>query len=101
MNIPPAVQWLYPNGTVVEKSTERITVGERETNGRYTTLTLTFSPVLTTDGGEYTCVTSVDVPWMETQPPHIDASVHMPVTSEQKHNLNLNSNFGRFFVLFM
>ena len=55
---------------------ERVSVSES-----VTILALMFSPVLTTDGGDYTCRATVNVSWMDVQPPAISASVHMPVTS--------------------
>jgi hypothetical protein len=81
MNFVPSVEWVGPDGGVVV-SGGNINVGEVESQGRVYTLTLSFSPVLTTDGGRYTCRGAIIVPWMNNQLLQILNLVNMPVTSE-------------------
>ena len=81
MNIAPEVRWYYPNGSQVETG-GRLVVRTAETVSPKTTLSLTFSPVLHEDGGLYSCRASVTVPWMISQPPVIEGSVNMIVTSK-------------------
>ncbi len=76
--LPVTIEWLHSNGSAV--SNDRIVV-HSTTVSRVTTLTMTFAPILTTDGGGYSCKASVNVPWMDEQPPSIAESVHIPVTS--------------------
>ncbi len=81
MNLPVRMEWVGPDGAVVG-SEGNWTVGEVETQGTLSTLTLSFHPVFVSDGGSYLCKAAITVPWMRTQPPQFSASVHMPVTSE-------------------
>ena len=83
MNIAPEVTWYHPDGSQVETG-GRLTVGSVETTGTTTTLSLTFSPVLHEDGGEYSCSAEVTVPWMTTQPSVKWEQVNMVVTSKCK-----------------
>ena len=50
----PTIQWQYSNGNMVTTGGD-ITVGSPETSGTVTTLTLTFNPLQTSHGGEYSC----------------------------------------------
>jgi len=50
----PDVQWIYPNDDTVTNSSG-IIVGPPVTAGNITNLTLTFNPLLTSHGGQYTC----------------------------------------------
>ena len=79
MNLVPSVEWVGPDGVVVVSEGNR-TVGQVETQGTTSTLTLSFNPVLSSHGGRYTCRAAISVPWMATQPPQHSASVDMPVT---------------------
>ena len=81
MNLPVRMEWVGPDGSVVG-SEENKTVGEVETQGTLSTLTLSFHPVFSSDGGSYTCRAAITVPWMTRQPPQKSATVHMPVTSK-------------------
>ena len=81
MNIVPQVQWYHPNHSQVETG-GRVKVGAMKTTGTVTSLSLTFSPVLHSDGGVYSCRAQVTVPWMTTQPPVKQASVNMAVISK-------------------
>ena len=51
---PPDVQWMYPNGTTVTNGSG-IVVGSPMRVGNITNLTLTFNPLNTSHGGQYTC----------------------------------------------
>ena len=81
MNLALSVEWVGPDGVVVASEGNR-TVGQVETQGTTSTLTLSFNPVLSSHGGRYTCRAAISVPWMATQPPQHSTSVDMPVTCE-------------------
>ena len=81
MTLPPLVEWVGPDGTVL-LSGGNMTVGSVNTQGSVSTFSLSFNPVLNSDGGTYTCRAAVHVPWMSTQPRKISTSFDMPVTSE-------------------
>ena len=80
MKIVPDINWYSADGRVVETN-ERIAI-RKDHSDTVVSLKLTFSPVLSDDGGEYTCRAQVTVPWMTTQPPVKLGSVNMPVTSK-------------------
>ncbi len=97
--LPVTMEWLHSNGSAV--SNYRFVV-HSHTVSRVTTLTMTVAPILTTDGGKYTCQASVNVPWMDEQPPNIAESVHIPVTSKsisQIHYVAIVVYFICFFSL--
>ena len=81
MNLPVRMEWVGPDGAVVGSEGNR-TVGEVETQGTLSTLSLSFHPVFSSDGGRYTCRAAITVPWMTRQPPQKSTSIHLPVTSE-------------------
>ena len=82
LSLPVTIEWSHSNGSSFTNDVQdRIFVERVNVSERVTTLSLMLSPVLTTDGGNYTCGASVNVFWMNVQPPAISASVHMPVTS--------------------
>ena len=81
MTLPHSVEWVGPDGTVLV-SEGNVTVGEVETQGTVSNLSLSFNPVLSSQGGYYTCRATVNVPWMENQPAQLSATFNMPVTSE-------------------
>ena len=58
VSMPPDVQWIYPNGTTVTNSSG-INMGPPVITGNITNLTLTFNPLLTSHGGQYTCQSQV------------------------------------------
>ena len=58
--VTPDVEWLDPDNNVVATGGD-ITVGSPETSGTTTTLTLTFNPLLTSHGGEYTCRANITI----------------------------------------
>ena len=61
-NVQPTVQWLYSsNGTAVTNGSN-ITVGTERTTGSTTILTLSFNPLSTSHGGQYTCQSTIDSP---------------------------------------
>ncbi len=77
--LPVTIEWLHSNRLVV--ADKRILI-QNNTVSRITTLTMTFTPVFTTDGGDYSCRATINVPWMDEQPLSKTASVHIPVTSK-------------------
>ena len=81
MRLPPSVEWVGPDGTLLV-SEENMTVGEVETQGTVSTFSLSFHPVLSSQGGYYTCRATVNVPWMENQPVQLSTTCNMPVTSK-------------------
>ena len=79
-NVPPTVQWLYSsNGTVVTNVSD-ITVGIQRTTGSTTTLTLSFNPLHTSHGGQYTCQSTTDTP-----PSTVNATRNVTVHGECKY----------------
>ena len=56
----PSLQWLDPSDQVVDG--EGITVGQLQQNETTATLVLTFDPVRTSHGGEYTCQGTLESP---------------------------------------
>ena len=101
MNIRPVIQWHYPNGSVVENGS-RTTIGSLGTrtlsnHGIQKTLSLTFFPVHSDDGGLYSCRAQVTVPWMTEQPHVQSASANVIVTSTfsyvVKHIVYLDLSF--------
>ena len=81
MTLPVRMEWVGPDGAVVGSEGNR-TVVEVETQGTLSTLTLSFYPVFSMDGGRYTCRAAITVPWMARQPPQKPDSVHITVNSE-------------------
>ena len=81
MTLPVRMEWVGPDGAVVGSEGNR-TVGEVETQGTLSTLTLSFHPVFFADGGQYVCRASITVPWMTRQPPQKSASVHITVSGK-------------------
>ena len=79
-NVPPTVQWLYSsNGTAVTNESD-ITVGTERTTGSTTTLTLSFNPLHTSHGGQYTCQSTTDTP-----PSTVNATTDVTVQGECVH----------------
>ena len=85
MTLPVTVEWVWPDGSVVASEGNRM-VGEVEVQGRVSTLSLSFNPVFSSDGGSYTCRAAISVPWTKSQPPQRLALVNMPVTSKLCYN---------------
>ena len=56
----PVVQWLDPFSNTIVSGGD-FTVGDPTIDGTTTTLTLTFNPLRTSHGGEYTCRATVTV----------------------------------------
>ena len=81
MRLVPSIEWVGPNGTVVESYGNR-TVGELTTRGIVHTLSLSFDPFHSSYGGRYTCRAAVSVPWTDVQPPTISSSYDLPVIGE-------------------
>ena len=75
MTLSPSVDWVGPDGDVIEESDGNRTLGDVVTRGTISTFSLTFNPVLSSDGGRYTCRTSVNVPWMDRQPSSISNTI--------------------------
>ena len=81
MTLQPSMEWVGPDGTVLVNE-ENVTIDEVETRGTVSTLSLSFHPVHSSQGGFYTCRATVNVPWMVDQPDQISARFNMPVTSK-------------------
>ena len=80
MTLPVTVEWVGPDGSVVVSEVNRM-VREVEVQGRVSTLILSFSPVISEDGGKYTCRAAIFPQWMSS-PLQKLAMVDMPVTSK-------------------
>ena len=61
-NVPRTVRWLYTSSNTAVTNGSNITVGTQRTNGSTTTLTLSFNPLHTSHGGQYTCQSTTDTP---------------------------------------
>ncbi len=84
--VNPSVTWMYSDGSVV-LSGERIIVGSPEVMGNTTTLTLTFSPLLTSHGGEYVCLASITI--KEVSIEDLNSTADVDVTVNGKLSLKL------------
>ena len=83
-NVPPTVQWLYTsNGTAVTNNSD-ITVGTQRTTDSTTILTLSFNPLHTSHGGQYTCRSTTDTP-----PSTVNMTRNVTVQGEYIASLNL------------
>ena len=61
-NVPPTVQWLYSSDGTAVINGSNITVGTERTTGSTTALTLSFDPLHTSHGGQYTCQSTTATP---------------------------------------
>ena len=59
--VVPTIQWEYSNGSAVEGGSTS-TLSDMVTSGNTTTHNLTFSPLQTSHGGEYTCRAIINIP---------------------------------------
>ena len=83
-NVPQTVQWLYSsNGTAVT-NVSGITMGTQRTTGSTTTLILSFNPLHTSHGEQYTCQSTTDTP-----PSTVTATKDVTVQGEYIVSLNL------------
>ena len=57
--VGPDVVWMKNGGVVVNRTNTTLT---RTVSGGHSTLNLTFNPLLTSHGGQYTCVATISVP---------------------------------------
>ena len=60
LTVTPDVEWLDPDNNTITTGGD-ITVGSPQRSGTTTTLTLTFNPLLTSHGGEYTCRANITI----------------------------------------
>ena len=84
MNLPTFIQWYHSNGSLLKNGHRIIFASAKpQTTNSGTTrvVSLTFAPVLSEDGGEYSCRAQVFVPWMTEQPRVHSSSVDVVVTS--------------------
>ena len=82
MNITPVIQWYHSNGSVVEIGQRIIISDGPPSTSHVKTTSLKFSPVLSDDGGTYTCHARVTVPWMTNQPAVRSSRVSIVVSSK-------------------
>ena len=61
-NVLPTVQWLYTSSNTAVTNSSDITVGTERANDSTTILTLSFNPLHTSHGGQYTCQSMIDTP---------------------------------------
>ena len=78
MTLQPLMEWVGPDGNVLV-SGGNVTISEVETRGIVSNFSLSFHPVLSSQGGHYTCRATV---WMNDQPDQLNAKFNMPVTSK-------------------
>ena len=76
INILPSIEWVGPNGTVVNSERVSITILNEESE---TVSTLRFSPLLVTDEGTYTCRGTLAAPQISTQPSVLASTINLVV----------------------
>ena len=76
------MEWVGPDGSVVVSEENRTMVELRENGPRSYTLSLSFNPVLSSDGGSYTCRANLSVPLMNVQPEQLQTFYNLTVDSE-------------------
>ena len=92
-NVPSTVQWLYSsNGTAVTNGSN-ITVGTQRTTNSTTTLTLSFNPLSTSHGGQYTCQSTIDSPAST-----VNATRSVTAQGEYDSEINCLNMLGRVGV---
>ncbi|KAL5486720.1 hypothetical protein EMCRGX_G019237 [Ephydatia muelleri] len=77
--VNPDVVWMKDGGALVNGTNTTLT---RTVSGGNSTLNLTFSPLLTSQGGQYTCVATISVPQLSlsvTNSSAVTVSVQIPV----------------------
>ena len=74
ITLPVTVEWVGSDGDMVTSEGNRM-VGEVEVQGRVSTLSLSFSPVFSSDGSNYTCRAAIFL----TRQQQLSATVKMPV----------------------
>ena len=88
-NVPPTVQWLYSSNDTAVTNDSGITVGTQRTNGSITILTLSFNPLHTSHGGQYTCQSTTDTPSST-----VTATRNVTIQGEYIASLNLRSTLN-------
>lgn len=78
--LPPHVEFVNASNGAVQHQT--VQVGNSSTEGRVTTLTLQFSPLITSSGGEYTCRATIDIPQALIQNVSSESTIQVNVTSK-------------------
>ena len=61
-NVPQTVQWLYSSNRSEVTSSGNITVETEKTTNSTTILTLSFNPLSSSHGGQYTCQSKINAP---------------------------------------
>ena len=80
-NVRPTVQWLDTNGSAVTNGSD-ITVETQRINGSTTILTLSFNPLHTSHGGQYTCQSTAG-----RSPSTVNTTRNLTVQSEYRASL--------------
>ncbi len=79
--VDPSVTWMHSDGSVV-LSGEQIAVGSPEVMSNTTTLTLTFTPLHTSHGGEYVCLASITIKEVSIEGLSSTAAVNVTVNGK-------------------
>ena len=82
IRLHPLMEWVGSDGSVVESEENRTMVELRKSGLHRYTLSLSFNPALSSDGGRYTCRANLSVPWMDVQPRLLQSSYDLTVNSE-------------------
>ena len=70
--VVPDVVWMKDGGVLVNGTNTTLT---RTMSGGNSTLNLTFNPLLTSHGGQYTCVATISIPQLSLSITNSDVSV--------------------------
>ena len=76
--VVPGVVWMKDGGVLVNGTNTTLT---RTVSGGNSTLNLTFNPLLTSHGGQYTCVANISIPIISLYNVSNQSSVNMTVNS--------------------
>ncbi|KAL5486725.1 hypothetical protein EMCRGX_G019242 [Ephydatia muelleri] len=92
LEVVPDVVWMKDGGVLVNGTNTTLT---RTVSGGNSTLNLTFNPLLTSHGGQYTCVATISIPQLSLSITNSDVSVlstqTLNVTITSDTHLQMNS----------
>ena len=107
MNLPITVNWILPNGDLVTEEDGTISSGTMKTDYFVTSalspscnvaprylfkaeLPIIFNPIVSSNGGHYSCRAVVKIPWQGNQTSQLTRNIPIIVTSELKVGIMYN-----------